>query len=109
VMTDPDAPSPSEPALREWVHWIVTDIPGCCGDAGSRGREVLAYGGPRPPIGIHRYVLVLFRQEGGSLEGLQPPPIRSRFCTRVFARELNLGMPVATVYFNAHKEPSSHR
>ncbi|CAI9113644.1 OLC1v1014283C1 [Oldenlandia corymbosa var. corymbosa] len=29
VMTDPDAPSPSEPNLRQWVHWIVTDIPGC--------------------------------------------------------------------------------
>ncbi|KAG0613056.1 hypothetical protein M758_6G073300 [Ceratodon purpureus] len=28
IMTDPDAPSPSEPSLREWVHWIVTDIPG---------------------------------------------------------------------------------
>ncbi|CAL5442378.1 unnamed protein product [Camellia sinensis] len=28
VMTDPDAPSPSEPAMREWVHWIVSDIPG---------------------------------------------------------------------------------
>ncbi|RXH96622.1 hypothetical protein DVH24_009126 [Malus domestica] len=28
VMTDPDAPSPSEPSMREWVHWIVCDIPG---------------------------------------------------------------------------------
>ncbi|KAL0699642.1 hypothetical protein Bca4012_055764 [Brassica carinata] len=28
VMTDPDAPSPSEPNMREWVHWIVVDIPG---------------------------------------------------------------------------------
>jgi phosphatidylethanolamine-binding protein (PEBP) family uncharacterized protein len=28
IMTDPDAPSPSEPSMREWVHWIVTDIPG---------------------------------------------------------------------------------
>lgn len=23
VMTDPDAPSPSEPRMREWVHWYV--------------------------------------------------------------------------------------
>jgi len=21
VMTDPDAPSPSEPSMREWLHW----------------------------------------------------------------------------------------
>lgn len=27
VMVDPDAPSPSEPTLREWLHWIVVDIP----------------------------------------------------------------------------------
>jgi hypothetical protein len=24
VMIDPDAPSPSEPTMREWVHWSVT-------------------------------------------------------------------------------------
>lgn len=23
VMTDPDAPSPSEPTMREWVQWLV--------------------------------------------------------------------------------------
>ncbi|PKA58954.1 Protein heading date 3A [Apostasia shenzhenica] len=28
VMTDPDAPSPSDPNLREYLHWLVTDIPG---------------------------------------------------------------------------------
>ncbi|XP_042434228.1 protein FLOWERING LOCUS T-like isoform X2 [Zingiber officinale] len=27
IMVDPDAPSPSEPALREYLHWLVTDIP----------------------------------------------------------------------------------
>ncbi|KAL5991020.1 Oligosaccharide translocation protein rft1 [Asimina triloba] len=28
VMVDPDAPSPSDPTLREYLHWLVTDIPG---------------------------------------------------------------------------------
>ncbi|RZR93514.1 hypothetical protein BHM03_00022096 [Ensete ventricosum] len=28
VMTDPDVPGPSDPCLREHVHWIVSDIPG---------------------------------------------------------------------------------
>ncbi|KAH7549388.1 hypothetical protein JRO89_XS13G0023700 [Xanthoceras sorbifolium] len=28
IMTDPDAPSPSEPSMREWIHWMVVDIPG---------------------------------------------------------------------------------
>ncbi|XP_021311210.1 protein CENTRORADIALIS-like isoform X2 [Sorghum bicolor] len=28
VMVDPDAPNPSNPTLREYLHWLVTDIPG---------------------------------------------------------------------------------
>ncbi|PWZ37674.1 Protein FLOWERING LOCUS T [Zea mays] len=27
VMVDPDAPSPSKPEYREYLHWLVTDIP----------------------------------------------------------------------------------
>ncbi|KAF0925190.1 hypothetical protein E2562_015606 [Oryza meyeriana var. granulata] len=27
VLVDPDAPSPSHPSLREYLHWMVTDIP----------------------------------------------------------------------------------
>ncbi|KMZ70821.1 hypothetical protein ZOSMA_193G00520 [Zostera marina] len=27
-MVDPDAPNPSNPTLREYLHWMVTDIPG---------------------------------------------------------------------------------
>ncbi|XP_048436597.1 protein HEADING DATE 3A-like isoform X3 [Pyrus x bretschneideri] len=27
VMVDPDAPSPSDPNLKEYLHWLVTDIP----------------------------------------------------------------------------------
>lgn len=72
------------------------------------GKEVLEYVGPRPPVGIHRYILVLFRQKAG-LEGVEPPPSRSHFKTRAFAQELDLGIPVATVYFNAHKEPANRK
>ncbi|XP_047257448.1 protein FLOWERING LOCUS T [Capsicum annuum] len=31
IMTDPDAPSPSNPNLREYLHWLVTDIPATTG------------------------------------------------------------------------------
>ncbi|KAL0441967.1 UNVERIFIED_CONTAM: protein MOTHER of FT and TFL1 [Sesamum radiatum] len=107
VMTDPDAPSPSEPSMREWVHWIVTDIPGRSNV--TRGREVLPYIGPRPPVGIHRYILVLFQQNGSVEGGVEAPVSRTHFNTRAFAQELDLGMPVATVYFNAHKEPANRK
>ncbi|CAN6439860.1 unnamed protein product [Victoria cruziana] len=52
IMTDPDVPGPSDPYLREHLHWRVTDIPGTI-DV-SFGKEVVAYESPRPNIGIHR-------------------------------------------------------
>ncbi|KAF5445484.1 hypothetical protein F2P56_034531 [Juglans regia] len=106
VMTDPDAPSPSEPSMREWVHWIVVDIPG--GKNPTRGKEILPYVGPRPPIGIHRYILVLFRQRA-PLGHVDQPTSRANFSTRIFAGQLDLGLPVATVYFNSQKEPANRR
>nr|ANS56345.1 MFT-like protein [Podocarpus macrophyllus] len=106
VMTDPDAPSPSEPSMREWVHWIVTDIPGSS-DA-SQGREILPYMGPRPPIGIHRYVFVLFKQQCPMMM-MMAPQVRHNFSTRAFAAQYGLGLPVATVYFNAQKEPATRK
>ncbi|OMO68071.1 Phosphatidylethanolamine-binding protein PEBP [Corchorus capsularis] len=93
VMTDPDAPSPSEPSMREWVHWK--------GDTTIHGA--------RPPVGIHRYIFVLFQQNGPMGTAVQPPASRANFNTRLFADHLNLGLPVATVYINAQKEPISRR
>ncbi|XP_077244021.1 PEBP (phosphatidylethanolamine-binding protein) family protein [Tasmannia lanceolata] len=106
VMTDPDAPSPSDPTMREWIHWIMVDIPG--GSDASQGNEVLAYNGPRPPIGIHRYIFVLFQQKGPSIP-IEPPVARNNFRTREFSDQYGLGLPVATVYFNAQKEPANKR
>nr|ALH21946.1 MFT-like protein [Pinus armandii] len=106
VMTDPDAPSPSEPNMREWLHWIVTDIPGTA-DA-SQGREIVPYMGPRPPIGIHRYVFVAFRQQNPMVV-MMAPQVRHNFSTRAFAAQYGLGLPVAAVYFNAQKEPANKK
>ena len=50
--------------------------------------DILPYVGPRPPIGIHGYILALFMD---------------------FATQLDLGFPIATVYFNSYKEPTSNR
>lgn len=104
VMVDPDAPSPSEPKLREWLHWIVVDIPE--GSDNMKGRELVEYMGPRPPTGIHRYVLALFKQEGRVMGGSWlPEGCRSNFSTRQFAAQYGLGLPVAAIYFNSQKEP----
>ncbi|KAF7834534.1 protein HEADING DATE 3A-like [Senna tora] len=100
VMVDPDAPSPSDPSLREYLHWLVTDIPGTTG--ASYGQEIVCYESPRPTVGIHRYVFVLFRQLGR--QTVYAPGWRQNFNTRDFAELYNLGLPVAALYFNCQRE-----
>ncbi|XP_038694640.1 protein HEADING DATE 3A-like [Tripterygium wilfordii] len=103
VMVDPDAPSPSEPNLREYLHWLVADIPASTG-AGF-GQEVVCYESPRPRVGIHRFVFILFRQLGR--QTVYAPGWRQNFNTRDFAELYNLGLPVAAVYFNCQRESGS--
>ncbi|KAJ4775530.1 Phosphatidylethanolamine-binding protein 1 [Rhynchospora pubera] len=105
VMTDPDVPAPSDPCLREHLHWIVTDIPGTT-DV-SFGREVVSYESPRPHIGIHRFIFVLFKQK--RRQTVETLCSRDRFNTRQFAEHNDLGLPVAAVYFNARRETAARR
>ncbi|CAK8579723.1 unnamed protein product [Lathyrus sativus] len=72
------------------------------------GHEILPHIGPKPPVGIHRFKLVLFEQKG-PIGLVEEPPSRVSFNTRYFASQLNLGLPVATVYFNSQREPQSKR
>ncbi|CAA6671420.1 unnamed protein product [Spirodela intermedia] len=58
--------------------------------------EEAAVYGASPAVGIHRYVFVLFKQMGVFPPVPPPAPLR-------------LGLPVATVYFNAQKEPASRK
>ncbi|XP_050385244.1 CEN-like protein 1 [Argentina anserina] len=106
IMTDPDFPSPSDPCLREHLHWLVTDIPGTT-DV-SFGREVVEYETPKPVVGIHRYVFLLFRQARGR-QTVRVPASRDNFNTRKFSEENDLGLPVAAVYFNAQRETAARR
>ncbi|PKA51672.1 Protein flowering locus T [Apostasia shenzhenica] len=103
VMIDPDAPSPSNPSLREYLHWLVTDIPATT-DA-RFGRELVCYESPKPSHGIHRIVLVLFQQMGR--ETVFAPAMRQNFNTRMFAQEYNLGQPVAATYFHCQRPAGS--
>ncbi|CAG7878804.1 hypothetical protein IGI04_008880 [Brassica rapa subsp. trilocularis] len=106
VMIDPDVPGPSDPFLKEHLHWIVTNIPGTT-DA-TFGKEVVSYELPRPSIGIHRFVFVLFKQKQRRV--IFPNiPSRDNFNTRKFAIEYDLGLPVAAVFFNAQRETAARR
>ncbi|OVA03571.1 Phosphatidylethanolamine-binding protein PEBP [Macleaya cordata] len=105
IMTDPDVPGPSDPYLREHLHWIVTDIPGTT-DA-TFGKEVVSYEVPKPNIGIHRFVFVLFKQK--RRQSVNSPSSRDNFNTRTFAEQNELGLPVAAVFFNAQRETAARR
>ncbi|RID67933.1 hypothetical protein BRARA_C00133 [Brassica rapa] len=82
VMIDPDVPGPSDPFLKEHLHW--------------------------PSIGIHRFVFALFKQKQRRV--IFPNiPSRDNFNTRKFAIEYDLGLPVAAVFFNAQRETAARR
>lgn len=108
VMSDPDPPDPAKPVFREWLHWIVANIPGAADAEAAKGTEITSYMGPAPPIGTHRYAFLLFEQpnqeplqvedpSGGQKDG------RKNFNTRQFAKKYGLGDPVAATYFLSHK------
>nr|ADM92615.1 mother of FT AND TFL1-like protein MFT1 [Beta vulgaris]ADM92616.1 mother of FT AND TFL1-like protein MFT1 [Beta vulgaris] len=100
VMVDPDAPHPHQPTMREWLHWMVVDIPQ--GMHPSKGKEKVEYMGPKPPGGIHRYAFVLFQQKG-LIPKLKFPDARNNFSTMQFAADNDLGLPVAALYFTSQK------
>ncbi|KAL3680687.1 hypothetical protein R1sor_023643 [Riccia sorocarpa] len=106
IMTDPDVPTPSNPSHKEYLHWLITDIPSR-GDSNA-GRCVVPYESPKPTmIGIHRLVFSVFRQQH-PLE-LYPPSTRHKFCTRLVAQQFNLGKPVGAIFFNAKKETRARK
>ncbi|KAI5427859.1 protein FLOWERING LOCUS T isoform X2 [Lathyrus oleraceus] len=103
VLVDPDAPSPSYPSFREYLHWMVTDIPATTG--ASFGNEVVSYEKPHPNLGIHRLVFVLLRQRCRQI--VYAPGWRQNFNTREFVELYNLELPVAAVFFNCQREAGS--
>ena len=68
-----------------------------------------SYEKPKPNIGIHRYVFVLFKQEKGKKHSIVVPFSRDHFNTRAFSAENDLGVPVAAAYFNARRATAPRR
>ncbi|KAL1500855.1 hypothetical protein ABEB36_006279 [Hypothenemus hampei] len=104
-MTDPDAPSRKEPTFREWHHWLVGNVPG---NDVSKGEVLSAYvgSGPPPNTGLHRYVFLVYKQNGKlTFDEPRLPNTsddkRSGFSIRKFATKYNLGTPVAGNFYQA--------
>ncbi|XP_050544048.1 protein D3-like isoform X2 [Daktulosphaira vitifoliae] len=97
-LVDPDAPSRKEPTNREFLHWLVTNIPGS--DI-NKGDVLAEYVGSAPPpsTGLHRYVFLVYKQPSklkfdetsitnNSFKG------REKFSIQRFAQKNNLGYPI---------------
>ncbi|XP_069963572.1 protein D3 [Bactrocera oleae] len=104
-LTDPDAPSRTDPIYREWHHWLVGNIPGC--DV-SKGEVLSAYigSGPPPKTGLHRYVFLVYKQSGKLTFDEKRLPNnsgddRGGFKIAAFAKKYNLGDPVAGNFYQA--------
>lgn len=66
VLVDVDAPDPADPSHAPFLHYIVSDIRAAKGgdeqQSPTAGRVLVPYYPVTPPVGVHRYVSLLFRQ-----------------------------------------------
>lgn len=89
----------------QWHHWLVGNIPGA--DV-SKGETLSAYigSGPPPDTGLHRYVFLVYKQNG-KLEFDEPrlpnnsADNRGKFSIAKFAQKYELGNPVAGNLYQA--------
>ncbi|EDW58507.1 protein D2 [Drosophila virilis] len=116
LMTDPDVPEKMYPQLKEYLHWLVVNIPG---GQMSLGDVRVGYVGATPPkgSGLHRYVFLLYKQPDYLKFDIEHVPRHSesnrvKFSTRAFVLKYNLGFPLAGNFFTSEwsKEvPSLHK
>ncbi|KAK4396737.1 protein CENTRORADIALIS [Sesamum angolense] len=94
IMTDPDVPGPTDPYLREHLHWKRS---GELRNSKAKHRDSSA--------GIR----AVQTEEEVQLQGIAPPVCRDGFSTRKFAEENELGLPVAALFFNCQRPSASTR
>lgn len=63
ALVDPDGPSRANPIRGECLHWLVVNVRGT---EPSTGETLVEYIGSGPPegTGLHRYILLIYRQPG---------------------------------------------
>lgn len=90
--------------LMNYSHHLIQFFLIFCGVVGN---VLVSYEMPKPTIGIHRFVFVLFKQK--RRQCVATPCSRDHFNTRKFSAENDLGLPVAAVYFNAQRETAARK
>ncbi|KAH8294726.1 hypothetical protein KR018_002201, partial [Drosophila ironensis] len=99
LMVDPDMPNAIRPFQREFLHWMVLNIPS---NLLSLGDVRVGYLGATPMngSGSHRYVFLLYKQVEYTKFKFKKLakhniPGRLEFHTKQFAKKYNLRNPVA--------------
>ncbi|RLN47499.1 hypothetical protein BBJ29_000617 [Phytophthora kernoviae] len=109
VLVDIDAPDPKAPTHAPFLHYILADL--SVDEQGAQGEQqqeevvVVPYYPVTPPVGEHRYVSLLFRQQGDNLDGHDTTLTekRSNFDVAGFATEHKLEL-VTTSSFHSHQD-----
>ena len=111
IFTEPDAPSRQDHSLKEWLHWLIVNIPE--GNA-TQGDIIFDYqgSGPDKASGFHRYVYLLFEQVEKLHIDLKPSPAnsvegRAKFSTVKFCQKYGLDSPVAGNFYLAQYDEYS--
>jgi phosphatidylethanolamine-binding protein (PEBP) family uncharacterized protein len=102
IMADPDAPNPSAPILKDFLHWIVSDVQPKCITTQKR-KTVAPYMLPTPlSVAEHRYTFLVYRQPPNYV----PPPslnylpgARAAFDLEAYVKEAKLEGPVGGNYY----------
>ncbi|XP_037948324.1 protein D2-like [Teleopsis dalmanni] len=103
MMINPDQPNRARPVYREFLHWLIVNIPGNRLDYGN---ELAEYIGPVPPMntGLHRIVFLVFKQpcilnfeenfisENNGMDRLS-------FSSKKFSAKYELNHPIAANFF----------
>ncbi|CAF1284223.1 unnamed protein product [Didymodactylos carnosus] len=100
IMTDPDAPSPTNHTRAPYLHYIVTNARKM---DFSDGTAICNYMGPNPPSGSgpHRYIFLLYISndmvEHDNIDDSQ----RVQYPIHEFVRTYNLGLEAAKYFITS--------
>nr|ALS40431.1 putative odorant-binding protein A5-1 [Zeugodacus tau] len=102
IMTNPDIPTRQNPATREWLHWLVVNIPGT--DL-SRGYVIDPYVGPLNPkeSGLVRNVFLIYKRLGK--QEFDEPILNNtnvagheRFSSKDFAKKYDMKLVAGNIF-----------
>ncbi|XP_054743510.1 putative odorant-binding protein A5 [Anastrepha obliqua] len=102
VMSNPDIPSRQNPLLREWLHWLVVNVPGT--DI-AKGDVLDPYIGPMAPkmSGVLRYVFLIYKQP--EKQTFDEPILTNtdvtgheKFSSMIFAEKYNMELVAGNLF-----------